>query len=298
MSWRIVYIESSDYLSLYLDNIKIKNGMDETTIPLSDINSIVIDNNSTAVTVALINKCMEYKINMVMCNLSHLPNAIIIPHDGNYQSAYQLQKQIKWEIETLKYVWNLFVKAKIRNQVSILRVLQRDGEVIKKMLEFMEQVEDGDSGNREGLAAKMYFRELFGDDFKRYADDSINAALNYGYSILRSQIARALVARGLNPQLGIFHRGAGNAFNLADDFIEPLRPIIDKWVYENIKKDQLFNRENRLALIQLTTKKIEYNNRKVTIIMALNILIDNFLDFMDTGDVSKLVFPNVIVYDL
>ena len=70
---------------------------------------------------------MEYKINMVMCNLSHLPNAIIIPHDGNYQSAYQLQKQIKWEIETLKYVWNLFVKAKIRNQVSILRVLQRDG---------------------------------------------------------------------------------------------------------------------------------------------------------------------------
>ena len=144
----------------------------------------------------------------------------------------------------------------------------------------------------------MYFRELFGDDFKRYADDSINAALNYGYSILRSQIARALVARGLNPQLGIFHRGAGNAFNLADDFIEPLRPIIDKWVYENIKKDQLFNRENRLALIQLTTKKIEYNNRKVTIIMALNILIDNFLDFMDTGDVSKLVFPNVIVYDL
>ena len=78
MSWRIVYIESSDYLSLYLNNIKIKNGMDETTIPLSDINSIVIDNNSTAVTVALINKCMEYKINMVMCNLSHLPNAIII----------------------------------------------------------------------------------------------------------------------------------------------------------------------------------------------------------------------------
>ncbi len=298
MSWRIVYIESSDYLSLYLDNIKIKNGIDETTVPLSDINSIVIDNNATAITVALINKCMEYKINVITCDMFHLPNGIIIPNSGNYQSAYQLHKQIKWDLDTLKYVWDYFVKAKLKNQANVLKLLNKNIEVINKILNYMEQVNNGDSSNREGLAAKMYFRELFGNNFRRYENDSINASLNYGYSIIRSQISRALIARGLNPQLGIFHKGVGNSFNLADDFLEPFRPIIDKWVYENIKNEQPFNRANRLDLIQLTTKKIEYDNKKVTIILAINQLIDNFLNFMDTGDVSKLIFPNIIVYDL
>jgi len=295
--WRIIYIEKSDYLSLYLDNLKVRNGLDETTIPLSDINSIVIDNYATTITTSLITKCMEYKVNIICCDTYHLPAGIIIPYSGNYQSSSQLFKQVKWEDEILKFVWQQITKAKITNQARTLMLTDKHQEVINHLLKFIDEVELGDKTNREGLSAKMYFRELFGDHFTRHEDDTINASLNYGYSILRSMIARALVARGLNPHLGIFHRGPGNDFNLADDFIEVFRPIIDLWVHDNINLNDIFDREKRLSLINLMTKKISYNDKKVTIINAINILIDNFLSFIETGEVDKLIFPDVKTYD-
>lgn len=298
MSWRIVYIEDSDCLNLYLDNLKVRKGKDITTIPLSDINSIVIDNYSTTMTVGLINKCMEYKINLITCNYNHMPYSIITPYSGNYQSTSQLLKQIKWTEEYLAIAWLYFVKAKIKNQIRVLELENKSAETINLLREYMENVMISDSTNREGLAAKVYFRELFGNKFKRFEIDSVNGALDYGYSILRSQISRALVARGLNPHLGIFHRGPGNPFNLADDFIECFRPIVDHWTYKNIKYNLPFNRENRLELLSLMTKKIIYNNQKITIINAINLLIDNYLNFIDTGVVDTLVFPDIKVYDV
>jgi len=298
LSWRVIYIEESDYLSLYLDNIKIKKGLDETTIPLSDINSIIIDNYTTTLSVSLINKCMDYKVNIVTCDNYHLPNSIILPYSGNYQSAFQLRKQINWDKQVLEIMWQYLIKAKINNQIMILKHLKKNSEVINKLTLFLEEVELNDKTNREGLSAKMYFRELYGKDFKRHAEDTVNAALNYGYSILRSQISRALVARGLNPHLGIFHRGASNAFNLADDFIEVYRPIVDCYVYQNITNESAFIRENRLDLIKLTTKKIKFDGQKQTITNTINLMIDAFLNTIETGEIEKLMFPEPIIYDL
>lgn len=298
MSWRIIYIEDSDYLSLYLDNLKVRKGNDETTIPLSDINSIVINNISTTMTVRLINRCMEYKINLVTCDLEHMPCSILMPYNGHYMASSQLFKQINWTKESLEVAWVYFVKAKITNQIRVLTLEHKNQAIIDTLLKYIDNIQLNDSTNREGLAAKVYFRELFGPQFKRFNQDSINAALNFGYSILRSQIARSLVAKGLNPQIGIFHRGPGNAFNLADDFIECFRPIIDRWVHQNIEINKLFNRENRLELIALTTKRVIFNNNKITVINAINLLIDNFLKFVESGEMDALTFPDIKIYDV
>lgn len=296
MGWRILYIEKSDYLNSYLDNLKVKNGNNETTIPFSDIDSIVIDNHYMNMSVGFINKCVEYKINLVICDYYHLPSSLLLPYSGNYQSSLMLQKQLKWTEEQKGILWKAIVEAKLKNQRKVLIISKKDDYSIDLLEKYINEVEIYDETNREGLGAKVYFRALFGNDFIRQNEDSINSSLNYGYSILRSQICRSLIARGLNAHLGIFHKGPNNTFNLADDIIEVFRPIIDLWVYKNVNYETLFNNEIRMSLVELTTKKISYGNM-ITITNAINILIDKIINFFETGNMEYLTFPDVIYHE-
>lgn len=143
----------------------------------------------------------------------------------------------------------------------------------------------------------MYFRELFGKDFIRFEQDAVNAGLNYGYSILRSQISKVLLSRGLNPSIGIFHKGAENIFNLSDDVIEVFRPIVDNYVFENLIGSAMLTRENRVSLIKLTTKKMLYNNEKHTFFNVLNLYVNNILDVLQLG-IDTLVIPEFKNYDI
>jgi CRISPR-associated protein Cas1 len=297
MSWRILYIEESDYLSLYLDNVKIKRGVDETVVPLCDLSAIVIDNQTTTVSAPLLTACSEYNVLVAFCDRFHLPQTLLLPLSGNYRSSYVFRRQLEWPAAVLAVGWDVIVRAKIERQALVFRLTGGDVEIYRRLLKFAADVRNADAGNCEGLAAKMYFRALFGESFSRGGDDPINATLNYGYSILRSQIARSVVAHGLNPQLGIFHRGPNNAFNLADDFLEPFRPIVDLWVKQNIGFDSVFNRSIRLDLINLATKKVRIGKQKSTIIQAIDTSVEGFLAFIETGDLDKIVFPESVTYD-
>ena len=161
----------------------------------------------------------------------------------------------------------------------------------------MDEVELDDVTNREGLAAKMYFREMFGDDFVRFDEDVINAGLNYGYSIFRALISSIIVAKGYLPNLGIFHRGKQNMFNLSDDIIEVFRPIVDHYVCNHMMEDILFKQEHREALIQLTSKKIEIDGRKQTVSNAIYVYIESIIKELETDEVAY-IFPLPILYDL
>ena len=143
----------------------------------------------------------------------------------------------------------------------------------------------------------MYFRELFGDDFIRFDEDIINAGLNYGYSIFRSLISSIIVAKGYLPNLGIFHRGKQNMFNLSDDVIEVFRPIVDHYVYNNMMEDIIFKQEHREALIQLTAKKIEIDGRKQTVNNAIYVYLESILKELETSQ-DVYLFPKPILYDL
>lgn len=298
MGWRTLYIEESNYASLYLDNLKIKSDDDKyLLIPLSDINVIVLDNYKMNVSVNLLIKIMEYNIDLIICHNNHLPIGQFIPFSGNCASSIILREQLSWDEKLKGKLWQSIVMAKILNQLKIMKKYNSSDEEDKTMISFYNSVNEYDTGNREGLAAKYYFRSLFGNDFKRFDNNCINAGLNYGYSILRSLISKCLISRGLNTSLGIFHKGPNNCFNLSDDIIEVFRPIIDDWVKENLSNELLFSKNHRLEIIKLINKKVYIDGKKQTISNAILIYIDSIINYLSKAS-KNVLFPDPNVYDI
>lgn len=295
MGHRAIYVEKSEGLHLYLDNLKVDVNNAEMLFPLSDIEILIIDNYKSNISVPLINKLMEHNVCTVLCGIDHLPKSCILPMNGNFATSGNIAKQIAWKQERKDLLYAEIVKRKIYNQKETLKFNQKSEEVIKKLEEFIMTTQVKDSTNREGLAAKMYFRELFGSDFIRFNEDVVNAGLNYGYSIFRSLITSIIVAKGYLPNLGIFHIGKMNYFNLSDDVIEVFRPIVDDYVVNNMMQDIMFKQEHKDALINLTTQKIKIDNKKQTIPNAINIYLDSIFRFLEDDD-PELIFPEVSVF--
>lgn len=293
MSWRVLYIEDSERLSLYLDNIKIEKNDEYIYIPISDLHTIILDNYKINLSVHLINALTKANINFIICDIDHLPQSIVLPHQGHKLSFQMLKKQLNWSQSLKEQIHKFIVKNKIKNQISLLKSFNKSNETIDLLTSYYENVELGDKTNREGLAAKVYFRELFGKEFKRFSDDVINAGLNYGYAILRSQISKVLVAKGLNTSIAFFHSSRENEFNLSDDIIEPFRPIIDNFVYKNLINESLFLREHRINIIKETTKKIVIDNKYQTIFNTIQIYVEGILNFCENEDFKTLKEVNI-----
>lgn len=297
MGHRVIYVEKCECLRLYLDNLKVMVKDNDILFPISDIQILVIDNYQSNISVPLINKLTENNVCTIICGVDHLPKSYILPINGNFATSGNINKQISWEKERKALLHSIIVKYKIENQIEILKQNNKSHEVIKKLYEFVDSIELDDRTNREGLAAKMYFRELFGSNFIRFDDDVINAGLNYGYSIFRSLITSIIVAKGYIANIGIFHKGKQNMFNLSDDIIEVFRPIVDDFVYNTMRDEILFKQEHREKLIQLTNKKILIDSRKQTIANAINQYLDSIFNYLD-GETNRVLFPLPIIYDL
>lgn len=297
MGHRVIYVEKCEYLRLYLDNLKVMVKDNDILFPISDIQILVIDNYQSNISVPLINKLTESNVCTIICGVDHLPKSYILPINGNFATSGNINKQISWKKERKALLHSIIVKYKIENQIEILKQNNKSHEVIKKLYEFVDSIELDDRTNREGLAAKMYFRELFGSNFIRFDDDVINAGLNYGYSIFRSLITSIIVAKGYIANIGIFHKGKQNMFNLSDDIIEVFRPIVDDYVYNTMRDEILFKQEHREKLIQLTNKKILIDSRKQTVANAINQYLDSIFNYLD-DETNKVLFPLPIIYDL
>ena len=297
MGHRVIYVEKCEHLKLYLDNLKVEINGNDILFPISDIQILVIDNYKSNMIVPLINKLTENNVCTVLCGIDHLPKSYLLPMNGHFSSSGNIEKQIHWENEKKDYIHQEIVRCKILNQIEILKQNEKSFEVIKKLYNFTDDLLPGDITNREGLAAKMYFRELYGDNFIRFDEDVINAGLNYGYSIFRSLITSIIVAKGYLPNLGIFHKGKQNMFNLSDDIIEVFRPIVDNYVYTEMREDLFFKKEHKEALIQLTNKRVVIDDRKQTVANAINVMLDSIFRYFDDVD-TKLLFPLPILYDL
>lgn len=294
MSWRVVYIEKADHLKLYLDNLKVVREESEILIPLSDIHTIIVDNQQTVVTGRLINKLAEYHILLIFCDEKHLPNIYAVAPHSHYQASRVLEKQIQWKDNTKDLMWQKILQIKINNQASVLEHLKKDTEDIYFLKTMADNVQPGDVSNREGHAAKAYFQSLFGKDFirSRESTDGINSGLNYGYIVMRSAIARTIVAYGLQPAFGIGHYNQYNAFNLADDLIEPFRPIVDLWVSIMMTSESYLDKKTKHRIVHLiSTNKILIGNQKQTILNAIEILVQTFIKGMNENKPEMLVYP-------
>lgn len=203
---------------------------DKRTIPIEDIGLVMIDNPMVTITIPLVNALTDQEVTVVFCNEKGMPSSMLLSLDANTTQGETLRYQLEAKEVLKKNLWKQLVVAKIRNQSALLNKLGKHGDLLKP---HYCNVRSGDTDNREGLAARIYWSELFGCGFKRNRNQAgTNALLNYGYTVLRAAVARAIVCAGLFPALGIYHRNRSNAYPLADDLIEPYRPFVDEIVYQ------------------------------------------------------------------
>ena len=261
MTWRVVHVSQSEKMRLRLDNLLVQKMGQEFTVPLSDISIIVAEGGDTVVTLRLLSALSKYNIALVVCDNEHLPTGIYHSQNGHFRAYKRLKEQMDWSQKQKDKAWQIVTYYKINNQEDVLAMFEKSLDNIRLLSDYKEQIEPGDRTNREGHAAKVYFNELFGKQFVRVTQqeaDVINAGLNYGYAIMRAQMARIVAGYGLNGLLGIFHKNEYNQFNLVDDLMEPFRQIVDVWVYDNLRDQEFLKYEYRLGLTDLLNAKIKY----------------------------------------
>jgi len=225
----------SNPMNLSLRNQQIviayKDSPDEkVTVPIEDVGVVLLEHQHTNITLPLLNALVEGDVQIVICNAKGMPSAMFQGMNSNNLQGETLRNQIACGEVLKKQLWKQIVEAKIKNQAALLDSIGEDGCVLRP---FYSNVRSGDTDNREGIAARIYFQHLFGDNFVRDREEpGVNALLNYGYTILRAATCRAIVTSGLLPAIGIFHHNRSNAYPLADDLMEPFRPFVDSVVYD------------------------------------------------------------------
>ena len=247
MPYRNIFIANEASLKLKQNQLVVNNGV-EYTFPIEDIRSIVIDNPQSSFSVKLMSFLGENGVCVIMCNEKHTPCCQLLPIGTYCRTLKRIELQQNQTKPKLKRIWQKIVIKKIENQAKCLEL---NGINNEKLISISKAVQSGDASNREGYAANIYFKLLFGNDFTRGQESCINAALNYGYAILRSYIAKTIVALGLEASIGIHHKNQLNSFNLADDIIEPFRPTVDLLVSKYLDFENGFELAHKAQLQRL-----------------------------------------------
>lgn len=296
MGFRLVMIENDVSIKLKLDNLIIQKDEKSLWIPIEDISMLLIDNMKTTLTSRMLCALAEHNVGIIFCNQEHLPIGFYSSYDNHSRISKSIHYQIDASYEYYNTLWQLIIKAKIKNQRKVLEKLNKNPNVIEIMNQFCNDVCIGDTTNREAHAAKVYFNELMECSFSRGNEDILlNSGLDYGYSIFRSYLAKLCVGYGLNSQLGIHHRNEYNRFNLVDDLIEPFRPFVDYFAYLLLMKEKYFTGEHRHQLVNLLNHKIIYKEKKMYLCNAMEEYVSNIASEI-AGKGNKIEFPNVNQY--
>lgn len=264
------------------------------TVALEDITVIVLENNQATMTTALLSMCAEKNIALFSCDSYHMPNGSFIPFHQHSRLSQIAHIQVEMKLPLKKQIWQKIITQKIINQSLALKYFKIDNIQLELLI---DKVKSGDSENLEALAARRYWSLLF-DDFTRDQKklDPRNVALNYGYAIVRGAVARSLVSYGLLPTFGVFHHSELNAYNLADDMIEPLRPMVDMVVKRLEREDELdANMGNGIksALINVLVMQMRLDGEDVTVLHLCDVMAQSFVNAMKFNDVSRLKLPSI-----
>lgn len=293
MGYRQVVIKKADKMKLKDNNLVVLNNKIERKIPLEDINYIIIEDNKTVITTRLLSEISKYFISLIICDEKYEPSTITFSYNNHYKQLKTFKIQLSSTEELNGKLWKSIVRKKIENELVVLEMTSQEEYTIEKLKKYHAEVTNNDSTNREGLAAKMYFRSLFGSEFLRFYDDGLNSALNYGYAIIKSCVLRTLVKYGLNSFLGIHHKSVTNNFNLAYDLIEPYRAFVDHFLYQ-IQESLTFplSFEIRKLLIDLLNCEVVCNNMHCTIEYSIDLLVKSYIKSLEENR-DLLVFPSL-----
>jgi len=294
--WRSVIIYNGERLSVN-DDWLVVTFEDNTTkkIPLEDLYCIVIDNKNLVLTVPTLSLIAQHKIHLILTDEKHMPVSQMYPMNTNYHCYRIIKKQLSMGDDFKGEIWKRIVQKKIDNQAICLENMWAEREVVNKLRELATEVTPHDVGNREAISAKLYFRNLFGSDFIRFSDDDINAIMNYGYAIIRSGVAKSLVAHGFNCVIGVHHISETNEFNLADDFMEPLRPLVDDWIANNLDcLSEGLSKYIKNELVCLVNKEIIFEGKTMKVRYAIDSMVKSFVTAIETQNPNRLLLPEIV----
>jgi CRISP-associated protein Cas1 len=306
---RTLYFSSPAYLSLQNNQMLLKlpevvsNGNlpeilkkeAQTSFPIEDIGLLILDNQRITLTQGLVEKLITNNVSLLWCDSSHMPTAITLPLSHNDTYTEKVRYQIEATEPLKKQLWKQTVEAKIKNQAKTIKILGYNGLTLEKMA---EKVNSGDPENIEGRAAARYWEILlkpFGVS-RGQEEGPPNNLLNYGYAILRAIIARSLVASGCLPVMGIHHRNKYNAYCLADDIMEPYRPIVDLLVFQYLQKSgtipEFLEKEHKAELFQIPVMDIWLEGKQSPLMVGSQRTTASLMKcFM--GEARKILYPEI-----
>lgn len=293
MGFRNIKIDSHVKLSIKNQQLYIETDI-LRQIPLEDINCIIIENQTVTVSAYLLQKMADMGITVYVCDEKHLPNAVLLPMVRHSRHFKILKYQIEAGKPLQKRLWQQIVVRKIRNQALCLAYLDLDGS--EELMKMCKEVQSGDRTHVEAKAEAFYFKSLYGLGFSRGNDHVINSALNYGYAIVRGLIARSIVCYGLEPSIGVFHHSELNNFNLADDMIEPFRPLVDLYVSQNYdvaEIDSDLTPERKRDIFGIINYDMDVKGEKRIISNCIDMLVASYSSALQ-GKRSDLELPELM----
>ena len=293
MAFRNLIISSEAELTLKNKQLRIQTENITDTVPIEDIDTVLVENRRTVLSAALLGALGNSGAALFICDEFHMPCAVLLPYLQHSRQHLITKKQLSMTAPAKKQLWRQIVTSKIENQAICLS-LCGNSRVSYELLAISKNVKSGDSGNAEGHAAARYFAAVFGDSFFRGNEaDLRNGWLNYGYAILRGCVARTLTSYGFFPTFGIHHHSQLNQFNLADDFLEPFRPLVDLFVAKNATAESNLTPAVKKSLVNLVNYNIAVAGKKYALSYAIEQCVKSFSSML-AGKRKDLLMPKLI----
>ncbi len=264
------------------------------SVPFEDIAVVVLHHREITLTHPVLAACAEYGIGLFCTGDNHQPSGLMLPFQSHSRASRLLRLQLELDKPSAKRAWSTVVQAKVGNQALCLKICKKEGA--DRLESYVRRVRSGDPENLEAQAAAFYFPQLFGRSFHRSQECWVNAALDYGYAIMRGAVARALVAHGMLPTIGIFHASEQNPFNLADDLIEPYRAVVDLHVAQHLKPVDSgeLTPIDKAGLVALLNVDIAMPRGQMTVLASVDQAAQSLARLFDGASEERLELPTLI----
>ena len=284
--WRVIVVTGRSKLDLRYNSISIRRDNGTDFIHIGEVNTLILETTTISITAALMCELIKQKVKVIFCDEKSNPHFELLPFYGSHDCSAKIKEQIAWTDFLKESLWTVIVTEKVENQMKLLKKLNK--EEYRILEEYLSQIEHNDSTNREGHSAKIYFSALFGNNFSRNKENSLNAFLNYGYQLLLSAFNKEIVANGYLTQIGIFHKNMFNYYNLSSDLMEPFRVIVDELAYK--ENPQKFEKDEKRKLQNILNLKFRINNVNHYLSDVIKIYKKSIFDALSSNDLSLVRF--------
>ena len=284
--WRVIVVTGRGKLDLRYNSISIRRDNGTDFIHIGEVNTLILETTTISITAALMCELIKQKVKVIFCDEKSNPHFELLPFYGSHDCSAKIKEQIAWTDFLKESLWTIIVTEKIENQMKLLKKLNK--EEYRILHEYASQIEHNDNTNREGHSAKIYFSALFGNNFSRNKENSLNAFLNYGYQLLLSTFNKEIVANGYLTQIGIFHKNMFNYYNLSSDLMEPFRVIVDELAYK--ENPQKFEKDEKRKLQNILNLKFRINNVNHYLSDVIKIYTKSIFDALSSNDLSLVRF--------